>query len=137
MSSSTSSNFIEVFVEGPELEVEDGIFEQEHIKVKIPITGGKYADKVSTLTRDQAELLKQWIKDAKKLHIPISINRQGDVLDGHHRLRFCCELGIKPTFELKEFPNELEEELYVYRINRARRQLTKFQNIELHCKSSR
>jgi DNA modification methylase len=131
---STSSNFIEVVVEGPEIQGEDGIIEQGFIKVKVPLTGGKYSEKVYPLTNGAYEALKQSIKERQGLHIPIAINKQGDVLDGHHRLRACHELGIKPNFQVKEFPNELEEELYVYEINRARRQLTEFQNVELALK---
>src|SRR5215211_4888830 len=80
-----------------------GVTIEEFIKVRVPLTGGKYANKVYPLTNGEYEALKQSIKDAKKLHIPISINKHGDVLDGHHRLRACTELGIEPTFEAKHF----------------------------------
>jgi ParB-like chromosome segregation protein Spo0J len=104
---------------------------EELVKVQVPLTGGKYANKVYPLTKSVYEALKQSIKERQGLHVPITINRQGDVLDGHHRLRACHELGIEPTFEVKHFDNELEEELYVYEINRVRRQLTEFQKVEL------
>lgn len=44
----------------------------------------------------------------------IAINQHGDVLDGHHRLKACRELGIieEPVFAFasKEFDNEIEGE---------------------------
>ena len=105
---------IDAIVEGPEVidEEEIGVFTQELIRVKVPLTGGKYANKICPLTKDEYEALKQSLKDYGYLpQFPIVINRQGDVLDGHHRLKLCAELHISPTFQLKEFKNELEEEL--------------------------
>jgi N6-adenosine-specific RNA methylase IME4 len=140
----SSSNFIEAVVEGPEEEVEEesGLFTQQIMRIKVPITGGKYADKVYELTKPQYETLKQSIKINGFLpKYPILINRQGDILDGHHRLKACIELGDgikqwRPTFQLQEgFANEIEEELFAININRARRQLTKFQDVELALKA--
>jgi N6-adenosine-specific RNA methylase IME4/ParB-like chromosome segregation protein Spo0J len=129
------SSIIKAVVEGPEQEQEEGIIEQELIKVKLPTTGGKYADKVYPLTNEAYELLRQsLIKYGYLPQYPIIINRQGDILDGHHRLKACIELGIKqhqPTFQLKESKNEIEEELFAIDTNLARRQLTKFQRAEL------
>ena len=126
-------SIIEAVVLGPEQEEQEGVIEEELIKVKVPITGGKYADKVYPLTSEAYGLLRQsLIKYGYLPQYPIIINRQGDILDGHHRLKACIELGIiKPTFQLKEFKNELEEELFAIDSNLARRQLTKFQRAEL------
>jgi DNA modification methylase len=100
---------------------------------QLEVKAGKYTDRVFSLTKAEYEALKQSIKQ-NGLHNTIAINEQGDVLDGHHRLRACEELGIHPRFEVKQFNNELEEELYVYEINRVRRHLTEWQHMELTLK---
>src|SRR5215208_7682695 len=92
------------------------------------IRATKYADKVFPLSSNDYEQLKQSIAE-HGMYVPITINPSGDVLDGHHRLKVCQELGIKPALDVKDFAgNKLQEELFVYEINRARRQLTPFQN---------
>jgi ParB-like chromosome segregation protein Spo0J len=57
--------------------------------------------------------------------VPIEFDEQGNVLDGHHRLQICEELGIK------DFPKVIragltEEEKYTHarKLNLARRHLT-------------
>jgi ParB-like chromosome segregation protein Spo0J len=87
----------------------------------------KYANKVTPLSKDEYESLKQSIAERGGLYVPIAINKEGDVLDGHHRLKACQELGIKPEFEVKVFSNELLEELFVYDTNLIRRQLNDYQ----------
>ncbi|HEX6253539.1 MAG TPA: MT-A70 family methyltransferase [Nitrososphaera sp.] len=123
-------SIIEAIVVGPEQE--EGVIEQELIKVKVQITGGKYADKVYPLTNEAYELLRQsLIKYGYLPQYPIIINRQGDILDGHHRLKACSELDIPPIFQLQELDSEIEEELFAIDANLARRQLTRFQRAEL------
>src|ERR687892_312751 len=90
----------------------------------------KYANEVVPLTKDEYAILKKSIADNGLYH-PITINQHGDVLDGHHRLKVCQELGLKPDFEVKEFDDELEEELFVIDTNVARRQLSDYQKGEL------
>jgi ParB-like chromosome segregation protein Spo0J len=107
--------------------------QQQELFPQIEVKAGKYADRVFPLTKDEYEALKQSIKE-NGLYEAITVNESGDVLDGHHRLRACQELGVKPRFEVKHSDNELEEELYVYEINRVRRQLTTFQKVELALK---
>jgi DNA modification methylase len=94
----------------------------------------KYANKVPPLSRDQSEKVKQSLKSRGFIaEYPILINRNGDILDGHHRYWYSQELGIEPVIEVisQEFKSELEEELFVFDINRARRQLTAWQDAEL------
>ncbi|MGH9927183.1 MAG: ParB N-terminal domain-containing protein, partial [Nitrososphaeraceae archaeon] len=100
------------------------------------VKADKYASEVFPLTADQYEELKESIRQRGFLPCyPIVINEKGDVLDGHHRLRACQELGIEPRFEVKKKSsddnNELEEKLFVIDSNLARRQLTRFQAAEL------
>jgi hypothetical protein len=46
-------------------------------------------------------------------------------------MRACEELGIEPKFELKEFKDELYEELFVYDSNLARRRMSPFNRVML------
>ncbi len=68
------------------------------------------------------------------LYYPIVVNQNGDVLDGHNRLKICRELGIEPTSETKTFDNELLEKKFVIECNLKRRHLTDFQKAELGIK---
>lgn len=64
--------------------------------------------------------------------MPIEFDEQGNVLDGHHRLQICTELGIK------DFPKvirvgmtEEEKRTHARKLNMARRQLNREQKQEL------
>jgi ParB-like chromosome segregation protein Spo0J len=64
--------------------------------------------------------------------VPLLVNQKGVLLDGHHRLRACDELGINPRVEMHApFASKLEEELFVYNINLERRHMNEFQRAEL------
>lgn len=76
------------------------------------------------LTEDEYKALKADIA-ARGVQVPIEFDEDGNVLDGHHRLRACAELGIT------EYPNitregmtEDEKVMHAYRLNTARRHLT-------------
>jgi ParB-like chromosome segregation protein Spo0J len=64
-------------------------------------------------------------------HYPIVANENLEVLDGHHRLRACVELGIEPDFEVRKFEDKLLEKKFVIEANLRRRHLNKFQLVEL------
>jgi ParB-like chromosome segregation protein Spo0J len=50
---------------------------------------------VPELSPEEYESLKQSImKDG--LYVPIIVNQNGIILDGHHRYKACQELGIEP-----------------------------------------
>jgi N6-adenosine-specific RNA methylase IME4 len=70
----------------------------------------------------------------KGLHLPIIINQNGVILDGHHRCRACTELNIEPRFEVKTFEDEFEEKEFVIEINLKRRQLPEWEKLELALK---
>ena len=58
------------------------------------------------------------------------------MLDGHHRVRTCRELGIEEKeeelkFELKSFDNPYLEKIFVIDTNVARRQLEPYSRVEL------
>jgi ParB-like chromosome segregation protein Spo0J len=94
----------------------------------------EYASLVSELSPQEYESLKQSImKDG--LYVPIIVNQNGIILDGHHRYKACQELGIEPKTLVKVFEDKLEEQLFVIECNLIRRQLNNFQRIELALKS--
>jgi hypothetical protein len=95
----------------------------------------EYASLVPQLTAEEYESLKQSIKDYG-LYVPIIVNQDGIVLDGHHRYKACQELGIKdPKTLVREFKEKLDEQLFVIDCNLKRRQLNNFQRTELALKS--
>lgn len=64
-------------------------------------------------------------------HNPIIVNKDLVILDGHTRFKICSELGIEPKYEIRNFPNQLLEELFVYDCNLERRNLTKYSRTEI------
>jgi site-specific DNA-methyltransferase (adenine-specific) len=82
------------------------------------------------LSDDEYEALKSSIK-SEGLFVPIVVNRDGVILDGHHRFRACMETGLDPEYEVKEFPDLLSEKNFVIRVNLNRRQLSTVQKAEL------
>jgi len=81
-------------------------------------------------TEDKKRLKESIIKNG--IQIPLILNNDGFILDGHTRYEICLELGIEniPT-EIKRFNSEDDERKFVVMTNLARRQLNKFQKIEL------
>lgn len=78
---------------------------------------------------DRQKLLESIKKDGQL--IAITVNPEGIVLDGHTRLEICKELGITPKYKIKEFSDKDDEMRFVVMTNLARRQLTKFQKVEM------
>jgi len=100
-------------------------------------TNQEYASLVPQLSKEEYESLKQSIKE-NGLWVPIVVNNDGVILDGHHRYKACQELGIKiEPYETvtKEFEDKLHEKMFVIDCNLTRRQLNDFQRTELALKS--
>jgi ParB-like chromosome segregation protein Spo0J len=95
----------------------------------------EYANMVPKQSPEEYESLKQSIKEENGLYVPIIVNQNGVILDGHHRYKACQELGIEPETVVKEFNNELDEQLFVIDCNLVRRQLNSFQRTELALRS--
>ena len=95
----------------------------------------EYASMIPKQSPEEYESLKQSIKEENGLYVPIVVNQNGVILDGHHRYKACQELAIEPKALVKEFNNELDEQLFVIGCNLVRRQLNSFQKIELALKS--
>ena len=93
----------------------------------------KYQNFVPDIPKEEYEALKNSIRE-NGLHLPIIINQNGVILDGHHRYRACTELNIEPRFEVKTFEDEFEEKEFVIEINLKRRQLPEWEKLELALK---
>jgi 16S rRNA G966 N2-methylase RsmD len=92
-----------------------------------------YAGLVPEMSASEYEAFKLDIKE-RLLLVPITVNSQGVILDGHHRFRACQELGIKCSYVIADFENELLEKLFVIDSNLKRRHLNSFQRAELALK---
>lgn len=58
--------------------------------------------------------------------VPVEIDENGDVLDGHHRVRICEELAIEcPTKVISGLKNDEEKLSYAEDVNYKRRQLSR------------
>jgi len=90
----------------------------------------EYDKLVPKLTSGEYESLKKSIKD-DGLWMPIIVNPDGIILDGHHRFKACLELEIPTKHAVREFENKLLEKRFVIECNLKRRQLNDFQKAEL------
>ena len=76
------------------------------------------------LSQDEYESLKEDVAKMGVL-VPIEFDEKGEVLDGHHRIKACKELGIAEYPRIiREFKNEEEKQAHVWAVNIARRQLS-------------
>ena len=90
----------------------------------------EYEQLLPKLPKEEYEALKLSIQK-EGLHFPIIVNKNGVILDGHHRYKICQELELAIRFEIKEFANSLLEKKFVIESNLLRRQLTTFQRIKM------
>lgn len=90
----------------------------------------EYEALLPKLSAEEYEALKSSIKD-EGLFVPITVNKEGIILDGHHRYKACMESGIDPEYEVKSFPDHDAEMAFVIQVNIARRQLSNEQKREL------
>jgi ParB-like chromosome segregation protein Spo0J len=74
------------------------------------------------------------LRESMKTHgqlVPITVNQDGVILDGHNRFNICQELGIAPVVVRREFQNKAAEKLFVIESNLKRRHLTDIEKVEL------
>lgn len=89
-------------------------------------TKEEYVTLIPPVTTADYERLKKSIQDEGGLLMPIILNQDNVVLDGHHRLRACKELGLPVTYNVKNFTDmPLQELRYVVSVNLHRRHLDK------------
>ena len=89
-----------------------------------------YSKLVPSLLKEEYNQLKSSIR-INGLYLPIIINEENTILDGHHRFKICKELDISPKYNVKKFDNVLLEKKFVILVNLDRRQLNDFQKTEL------
>lgn len=89
-----------------------------------------YDNLLPKLSPEQYEALKNSIQKEGQ-HYPIAYNTEGEVLDGHHRLRICRELAIEPLIEdnARVFVDALSERQFVLETNLLRRHLDTWNRI--------
>ena len=92
--------------------------------IKVGVREMKY-QLMPQLSKTDYDRLKADIK-ANGVICPIFYDTEGNVLDGHHRLKICEELGITdfPTQIQNDLKTEQEKRSFVRRINLMRRHLT-------------
>ena len=97
------------------------------------IINQEYASLVPQISDSEYQVIKQSIKDNGQW-VPIIVNPQFIILDGHARYRACKELRIVPKVMIRKFESSLLEKQFIIQINRNRRHLSRFQRIELQYK---
>lgn len=101
------------------------------------LIGNKYAHIVRRLTDEEFLGLKNNIA-VEGIHLPIVINPEYVILDGHHRVKAARELKIdKVSVLFKSFVSELHEENFVIDTDLQRRQLNTYERCELIAKHIR
>lgn len=85
------------------------------------------------LTAEEYESLKADIAEHGVL-VPVEVDECGNILDGHHRIKACEELGITeyPT-KVRSGLTEEQKRQHARRLNLARRHLSQAQKRELIC----
>lgn len=90
----------------------------------------EYEKIVPPLTTDEYQNLKSSIRESGQW-IPIIVNSEYVILDGHHRFKACNELRLEPRITTRIFENKLLEKKFVIECNLKRRHLNDFQKAEL------
>ena len=63
--------------------------------------------------------------------VPVEVDEDGNILDGHHRMAIAQELGIKCPTVVRQDMAEYDKRIHAVMLNLARRQLTTFQAVEV------
>jgi len=83
------------------------------------------------MAQDEYDALKEDIAE-RGVMIPIEFDEDGNVLDGHHRLKICAELGIENYPKIiRTGMSETEKWTHARKLNMARRHLTREQRREM------
>jgi len=90
----------------------------------------EYENLVPKLQELEYNSLKESIQK-NGLWMPVVVNPEGVILDGHHRLKICKELGKPVKFTIEKFETKSQEIIFVGESNLERRQLTALQRIIL------
>ncbi|MCE2505883.1 MAG: ParB N-terminal domain-containing protein [Nitrosopumilaceae archaeon] len=82
------------------------------------------------LSDEEYDSLRESIK-TDGLWLPVIVNPDGVLLDGHNRLKICQELKIPVKSAVRDFADNLREKKFVIECNLKRRHLNDFQRAEL------
>ena len=93
----------------------------------------EYASLLPPISEQDYQSIRQSMQDNGQW-VPIIVNPQRVILDGHTRFSICKELQIVPRIVIHEFEGPLQEKKFIIEINRNRRHLTPFQRVELEYK---
>ena len=93
-------------------------------------TKKEYEELFPPLVGENYKKLLESIREKGQL-IPIAINQDGILLDGHQRRKVCKELGIEPFYNIFTFGTPEEELNFVVASNLVRRHLSDVQKYEL------
>ena len=95
-------------------------------------TKEEYLRLIPPVTASEYKMLKRSIKEEGRLLLPVVLNQDNVVLDGHHRIRACQELHLPISYTKKDFTGRpLDEMMYVVGVNLYRRHLNEFQRTEI------
>ncbi|GIV51804.1 MAG: hypothetical protein KatS3mg038_2325 [Candidatus Kapaibacterium sp.] len=90
-----------------------------------------YEDLLPHLSEEEFEALKADIAQ-RGVQVPVEYDEHGNILDGHHRVRACHELGIKDWPRIVRVGLSEEEKIeHALALNLVRRHLTREQRQEL------
>lgn len=88
---------------------------QDNYQVMPPLTAEEYSELKSDIAQ-------------RGVMVPIEYDEHGNVLDGHHRLQICAELGINDFPKvIRAGMTEAEKRTHARKLNMARRQLNREQ----------
>jgi hypothetical protein len=91
-----------------------------------------YVHLMPPVMASEYERLKRSIKEEGRLLLPVVVNQDNVVQDGHHRLQACQELDIPISIYKIDFTGRpLDEMMYVVNVNLYRRNLNDFQRAEV------
>lgn len=104
------------------------------LKTALPIDGIKihqeYKDMAPEMLPNEFQTLKESII-RHGLYYALVVNKEGILLDGHHRYDICKMIGIEPSIEVRRFDDDLHEKLFIYESACRRRNLNEWQKINL------
>jgi hypothetical protein len=97
--------------------------DNNNVKLK---TNPKYQVQTRPYTPSEYKRLTDSITELG-LEQPLVVDEDGYILDGHHRLKVCQELGIRPLISIRKYKNEEQKIRAINQINWARRHCNKWE----------
>ena len=108
----------------------DRISKQSQLSPDSIIISQEYKQIAPDMLPNEFHALKESIKQ-HGLYYAIIVNREGILLDGHHRYEICRTIGIEPRIEIRSFNDQLHEKLFICESAGRRRNLNEWQKIQI------